>query len=145
MNKRRDFRMAEVIRFILFNYTMWQTLQQQWEEVLQSLLEIAQNGLDKAPDYVLDFFNRFQAWKIIDSVTRIIIFGIIGSLIWYRLYKTLSRKDIDWDYDDKYVFWTIFWSVAVFISIGFVIYWISEIIQASILPEMSLIDFLKNK
>lgn len=124
---------------------MEQTLQQQWEKVLQSLLEIVQNGLDKAPDYVLDFFNRFQLWKIIDSVTWIIIFGIIGSLIWYRLYKTLSKKDIDWDRDAKYIFGTIFWSVAVFISMIFVIYWIFELVQVSIMPELTLIDFLKYK
>lgn len=124
---------------------MEQTLQQQWEKVLQSLLEIVQNGLDKAPDYVLDFFNRFQLWKIIDSVTWIIIFGIIGSLIWYRIYKTLSRKDIDWDRDGKYIFGTIFWSVAVFIAIIFVIYWIFELVQVSIMPELTLIDFLKYK
>ena len=43
---------------------MEQTLQQQWEKVLQSLLEIVQNGLDKAPDYVLDLYCKMDIQNI---------------------------------------------------------------------------------
>ena len=122
---------------------MEQTLQQQWEKVLQSLLEIVQNGLDKAPDYVLDFFNRFQLWKLLDSIFLLIIFWWFIFFIARWIFKTLERKDIDRDWDTRYIFWIIVLSViGVFLIIG-VICNLYEILQVSTVPELTLIDFLK--
>ena len=124
---------------------MEQTLQQQWEKVLQSLLEIVQNGLDKAPDYVLDFFNRFQTWKLLDSIFWLIIFWWFVFFIARRVFKTLKREDIDRDWGTRYIFWIIVLSViGVFLIIG-VICSLYEILQVSIMPELTLIDFLKGK
>lgn len=124
---------------------MEQTLQQQWEKVLQSLLEIVQNGLDRAPDYVLDFFNRFQLWKLLDSIFWIIIFWLFSFFIFRRVFKTLKREDIDREWDGKYIFWIIVLSViGVFLIIG-VICSLYEILQVSTVPELTLIDFLKGK
>lgn len=124
---------------------MEQTLQQQWEKVLQSLLEIVQNGLDKAPDYVLDFFNRFQAWKLLDSIFWIIIFWLSVFFMARRIFKTLKRKDIDRDRDFKYQFLIIILSVISAIFIGLIIYNIHDTLQVLVMPELTLIDFLKYK
>jgi membrane protease YdiL (CAAX protease family) len=123
---------------------MEQTLQQQWEKVLQSLLEIVQNGLDKAPDYVLDFFNRFQAWKLLDSIFWLIIFWWLAFFIARRVFKTLNRKDIDRDWDFKYTFWVVMLSIFGVLFVWGVFYNIYGILQVSIMPELSLIDFLKH-
>ena len=119
------------------------TLQQQWEKVLQSLLEIVQNGLDKAPDYVIDFFNRFQLWKLLDGIFWIIIFWWLAFFIARRVFKTLNRKDIDRDRDFKYTFWIIMLSIFGAIFVRGVFYNIYGILQVSIMPELSLIEFLK--
>lgn len=123
---------------------MEQTLQQQWEKVLQSLLEIVQNGLDKAPDYVLDFFNRFQLWVLLENIVCVIISWIIGWLIWYSLYK-LSKKDIDREYCDSvwHVVWAVFWILGVITSIIIICFNIHDIVQILVMPELSLIEFLK--
>ena len=119
------------------------TLQQQWEKVLQSLLEIVKNGLDKAPDYVIDFFNRFQLWKLLDGIFWIIIFWWLAFFIARRVFKTLNRKDIDRDRDFKYTFWIIMLSIFGAIFVRGVFYNIYGILQVSIMPELSLIEFLK--
>lgn len=124
---------------------MEQTLQQQWEKVLQSLLEIVQNGLDKAPDYVLDFFNRFQTWELLDSIFWIIIFWLSVFFMARRIFKTLKREDIDRDWDIRYISWVIVLSVISATFIGFIIYDIYEILQVLVMPELSLIEFLQPK
>lgn len=146
MNKRRDFRMAEVIRFILFNYTMEQTLQQQWEKVLQSLLEIVQNGLDKAPDYVLDFFNRFQTFIMWSKLFIIFMLIIASAVFWYIIYRLNKIRNSDsssyWRKSDA-TFWIgafLFWIMVMFILILVQVY---QIIQVSTVPEISLIEFLQ--
>lgn len=124
---------------------MEQTLQQQWEKVLQSLLEIVQNGLDKAPDYVLDFFNRFQLWMLLDNIAWIIIYWWFVFFITRRIFKTVNRKDIDRDRDGKYTAWVIVFSfISVFLILG-VILNVYRILQVSIMPEISLIEFLQPK
>lgn len=123
---------------------MEQTLQQQWEKVLQSLLEIVQNGLDKAPDYVLDFFNRFQLWKLLDSIFWIIIFWLFSFFMLRRVFKILKREDIDREWDGKYTFWVIMLSIFGALFVWGIIYDIYEILQVSIMPELTLIDFLKH-
>lgn len=134
-----------LIRLLYYLLQMEQTLQQQWEKVLQSLLEIVQNGLDKAPDYVLDFFNRFQTWKLLGSIFWIIIFWLSVFFMVRRIFKTLKRKDIDRDWDTRYISWVIVLSVISAIFIGFIIYDIYEILQVLVMPELSLIEFLQPK
>jgi len=124
---------------------MEQTLQQQWEKVLQSLLEIVQNGLDKAPDYVIDFFNRFQVWKLLNGIFWLIIFWLSVFFMARRIFKTLKRKDIDRDRDFKYQFLIILLSVISAIFIGLIIYNIHDTLQVLVMPELTLIDFLKGK
>lgn len=124
---------------------MEQTLQQQWEKVLQSLLEIVQNGLDKAPDYVLDFFNRFQTWKLLGSIFLIIIFWLSVFFMARRIFKTLERKDIDRDRDFKYQFLVVILSVISLTFIGLIIYNIYDTLQVLVMPEISLIEFLQPK
>ena len=123
---------------------MEQTLQQQWEKVLQSLLEIVQNGLDKAPDYVLDFFNRFQLWVLLDSISLIIIFGVVDFFIAKWFLKTIKREDIDWEFDIGRIMLTILWALAFWTLFILICVNIHDIIQVSIMPELSLIDFLKH-
>ena len=124
---------------------MEQTLQQQWEKVLQSLLEIVQNGLDKAPDYVLDFFNRFELWMLLDNIAWIIIYWWFAFFMVRRIFKTVNRKDIDRDRDIKYTAWVIAFSViSIFLILG-VILNMYGILQVSIMPELSLIEFLQPK
>lgn len=122
---------------------MEQTLQQQWEKVLQSLLEIVQNGLDKAPDYVLDFFNRFQLWVLLDSIFWLIIFWWFVFFIARWIFKTLKRKDIERDWDVGYTIWIVMLSIFGVLFIWWIIYNIHHILQVSIMPELTLIDFLK--
>ena len=124
---------------------MEQTLQQQWEKVLQSLLEIVQNGLDKAPDYVLDFFNRFQLWVLLDSISLIIIFGVVDFFIAKWFLKTIKREDIDWEFDIGRIMLTILWALAFWTLFILICVNIHDIIQVSIMPELTLIDFLKGK
>jgi len=124
---------------------MEQTLQQQWEKVLQSLLEIVQNGLDKAPDYVLDFFNRFQLWVLLDSISLIIIFGVVDFFIAKWFLKTIKREDIDWEFDMGRIMLTILWALAFWTLFILICVNIHDIIQVSIMPELTLIDFLKGK
>ena len=123
---------------------MEQTLQQQWEKVLQSLLEIVQNGLDKAPDYVLDFFNRFQLWVLLDSISLIIIFGVVDFFIAKWFLKTIKREDIDWELDMGRIMLTILWALAFWTLFILICVNIHDIIQVSIMPELTLIDFLKH-
>ncbi len=123
--------------------TMEQTLQQQWEKVLQSLLEIVQNGLDKAPDYVLDFFDRFQLWILLDKIFLIIVFGIVDYFIAKWFLKTIERKDIDWQWDVGLPMLTIFSAIVFLILLALVCVNAHDIIQALIMPELTLIDFLK--
>jgi uncharacterized membrane protein YbhN (UPF0104 family) len=63
--------------------------------------------LDKAPDYVLNFFNRFQLWVLLDSISLIIIFGVVDFFIAKWFLKTIKREDIDWELDMGRIMLTI--------------------------------------
>lgn len=127
---------------------MEQTLQQQWEKVLQSLLEIVQNGLDKAPDYVLDFFNRFQTFIIWSKLYIIFMLIIASAVFWYIIYRLYKFEKSDRSsYEEKVNadYWIIalsVWIIAMFIIILVQVY---QIIQVSTIPELSLIEFLQPK
>lgn len=127
---------------------MEQTLQQQWEKVLQSLLEIVQNGLDKAPDYVLDFFNRFQTFIIWSKLFIIFILIIASAVFWYIIYRWYKFKNSDecsrYEKEDVNIRIIIFSVCIVFMFIGILVQ-VYQIIQVSTIPELSLIEFLQPK
>lgn len=127
---------------------MEHTLQQQWEKVLQSLLEIVQNGLDKAPDYVLDFFNRFQTFIIWSKLFIIFILIIASAVVWYIIYRLNKfRNSNECGYYEKGDIKALIAGLSFCIIVMFIIILVQvyKIIQVSTVPEISFIEFLQPK
>ena len=127
---------------------MEQTLQQQWEKVLQSLLEIVQNGLDKAPDYVIDFFNRFQTFIIWSKLFIIFMLIIASAVFWYIIYRLHKFKNSDRSIcsEKEDANWLIGGlSFCIILMSIVILVQVYDIIQVSTIPELSLIEFLQPK
>lgn len=127
---------------------MKQTLQQQWEKVLQSLLEIVQNGLDKAPDYVLDFFNRFQTFIIWSKLFIIFILIIASAVFWYIIYRLNKFRNSNecgyYERGDVKALITVLY-ICVMVMFIIILVQVYQIIKVSTIPELSLIEFLQPK
>lgn len=127
---------------------MEQTLQQQWEKVLQSLLEIAQNGLDKTPDYVIDFFNRFQNFIMWSKLFIIFMLIIASAVFWYIIYRLHKFKNSDrcsFQKKQDANLRIVSLSICIIIMFMGILHQVYKIIQVSTVPEISLIEFLQPK
>lgn len=118
-----------------------ENLQATGEKVLQSLLEVIQKWLDNAPEYVVDFMNRFVRYTVITDVLTLLWWLLAVYIGIYFLKKLYPKLDDDYS-------WNVFaWSAAIAAALVFIIIWLCkvvvELIEVCTIPEVTLINYLR--
>lgn len=109
-------------------------MEELWIKALNGIVDIIQNWLDKAPDYVVNLVDRYSAYQTYTSwcLTLFWFIFLIASIALFAYWKSKEYDDGDIEMILGWL-WVIVWIVMVMIFVSYLFKWIY-------IPEVLLLN-----